>query len=177
MSTSPTWINRLERLLDLRELPHTNTHMRMLRLFQALWLRPDSLNGTLNNTAGQAQNLNALYVMLRIVVVALHDIVNPITSLFEIVVRRPFRAFRRTLARLTDRLVAAARLEKRLAQSRDTILRFKTVRWALGLSALALFLLQRKPRCHWPGNGSLSRCATCLPFCSGACLNDLAICA
>lgn len=139
-SNSPRWINRLERLLDLREFPHLSIRARMLRLFQALWLRPDGLNSTLSNTSGHAQNRNAVYVMLRILAVALHDIFSPITSLFEITVQRPFRAFRHALGRLTDKLMAAARLEERIEQSRHTLLRFKTVRWALGLSALALFL-------------------------------------
>ena len=40
MSTASNWINRIERLLDLREMPQLSTRLRMLRLFQALWLRP-----------------------------------------------------------------------------------------------------------------------------------------
>ncbi|WP_334118815.1 UDP-forming cellulose synthase catalytic subunit [Limnobacter sp.] len=143
-SASPGLIKQLERLLDLREFPHLSTRARMLRLFQALWLRPDSLNSTLSSppshTPGHAQNRNVLYLVLRIVVVALHDIFSPIASLFDFTVQRPFRAFRHALVRVTDKLMAAARLEERIEQSRNTILRFKTARWVLGLSALALFL-------------------------------------
>jgi len=53
MSTSSGWINRLERLLDLREFPNLKTRVRLLRLFQALWLRPNSLNSALEASNGQ----------------------------------------------------------------------------------------------------------------------------
>ncbi len=53
MSTSSSWINRLERLLDLREFPNLKTRVRLLRLFQALWLRPNSLNSALETSNGR----------------------------------------------------------------------------------------------------------------------------
>jgi len=139
MSTSSSWINRLERLLDLREFPNLKTRVRLLRLFQALWLRPNSLNSALEASNGR-QGRSLPGFVFQIVVVALHDLLSPIAYLFKLMIQRPYRAVRLQFSRFTDYAVRAARLEQRIENASHFVVRFKWLRWALGLSALALFL-------------------------------------
>jgi cellulose synthase (UDP-forming) len=139
MSTSSNWINRLERLLDLREMPQLSVRVRLLRLFQALWLRPNSLNSTLASSNRQGSH-GVLYVSLRILLVALQDLLSPVAVLLKYTVQRPFKLLQHALGRGTDRVVQSIRLEARILQASDTLGRSKPVRWALGLAALALFL-------------------------------------
>jgi cellulose synthase (UDP-forming) len=141
MSTSSNWINRLERLLDLRELPHLSFRIRLFRLFQALWLRPNSLNNTLENKSiNERQKRSAPQIVWRVLMVALHDLVSPITALFQFTVQRPFRSFRNFLSQLTDRFVAIAKLEQRIEKTNEFLTRKKLLRWAIGLSAFVLFI-------------------------------------
>lgn len=139
MSTSSSWINRLERLLDLREFPNLKTRVRLLRLFQALWLRPNSLNNALEASNGR-QGRSLPGFVFQIVVVALHDLLSPIAYLFKLMIQRPYRAVRALFSKFTDYAVRAARLEQRIENASHFVVRFKWLRWALGLSALTLFL-------------------------------------
>ena len=139
MSTSSSWINRLERLLDLREFPNLKTRVRLLRLFQALWLRPNSLNSALEASNGR-QGRSLPGFVFQIVVVALHDLLSPIAYLFKLMIQRPYRAVRALFSKFTDYAVRAARLEQRIENASHFVVRFKWLRWALGLSALTLFL-------------------------------------
>ena len=139
MSTSSSWINRLERLLDLREFPNLKTRVRLLRLFQALWLRPNSLNSALETSNGR-QGRSLPGFVFQIVVVALHDLLSPVAYLFKLMIQRPYRAVRALFSKFTDYAVRAARLEQRIENASHFVVRFKWLRWALGLSALTLFL-------------------------------------
>lgn len=136
MSKKSNWISRLERLLDLREYPNLSTGVRMQRLFQALWLRPNSLNSTLANTPRSS----LLQSVIKIITVALHDLLSPIAILFRYLVQRPFRALQHALGQLTDRFVKAARVEQRVESTSESIAHIPLLRWALGLAALTVFL-------------------------------------
>ncbi|MCR2747109.1 UDP-forming cellulose synthase catalytic subunit [Limnobacter parvus] len=136
MSKSSNWINRLERLLDLREYPNLSGGVRLKRLFQALWLRPNSLNRALAST----ERTHPLKAAFRVFLVALYDLFSPVLAVFRFTIQRPLKAFQRGLGRLADRFVVAARLEQKIEYTSAFILRFKVMGWLLGLSALALFL-------------------------------------
>lgn len=136
MSKSSNWVNRLERLLDLREFPNLSTGARLQRLFQAIWLRPNSLNSALANT----RRINPLQAAFHLLMVALHDLFSPIFALLRLTIQRPFKAFQYLLGRLTDRLVRIAKLDRRIEKSSEFLVHHKPLRWALGLSALGLFL-------------------------------------
>ncbi|MFN7507009.1 MAG: hypothetical protein ACK5Q1_15765 [Limnobacter sp.] len=69
MSASSNLLNRLERLLDLREFPNLRTGVRLMRLFQALWLRPNSLNSALETTNGE-QGRSLFGLVFHVVTVA-----------------------------------------------------------------------------------------------------------
>lgn len=139
MSASSNWINRLERLLDLREFPNLKTRVRLLRLFQALWLRPNSLNSAFEASNGR-QGRSLPSFVFHIIAVALHDLLSPIAYLFKLLIQRPYRAVRAMFSRLTDYAVRAARLEQRIENTSQFVARHKPFRWGLGLSALVLFL-------------------------------------
>lgn len=140
MNKPSHWINRLERLLDLREFPNLGTGARLQRLFQALWLRPNSLNSTLADAQGSEQNRNIFKVVFHLVSVALHDLLSPIVALFDFTVRQPFKALQRALGRATDRAVQSIQLERRIEQAGLRVSNTPMLRWGLGLSALVLFL-------------------------------------
>ena len=136
MSKPSNWLNQLERLLDLREFPNLSNGVRLKRLFQALWLRPNSLNATLANT----QRSSALHTVLRVIMVAVQDLLSPIALALKLVVHRPFRSIKNRLSRLTDSLVKVAKVEQRVERTSARITRLPVIRWLLGVTALSLFL-------------------------------------
>ena len=139
MNTASNWINRLERLLDLREMPQLSIGPRLLRLFQALWLRPNGLNSTLAGSKTHKDH-GILYVSFRILLVAVQDLLSPLAALFKFTVQRPFKLLQYALGRATDRMMKTVKLEQRIEQASEMLSQTKPVRWALGLGALALFL-------------------------------------
>ncbi|HEX4857059.1 MAG TPA: UDP-forming cellulose synthase catalytic subunit [Limnobacter sp.] len=140
MKYTPSHLTRIfERLLDLREIPGQGAGRRLARLFQALWLRPNSLNSALENSGGQ-QGQGLVQIMLRLLVVALQDLFRPLFWLFRKAIAEPWRAARKAQDRWTDQLVHAARLEQRIEQVGRMVLYNKPMRWALGILALGLFL-------------------------------------
>jgi len=136
MNKPSNWFNRLERLLDLREFPNLSTGARLQRLFQAIWLRPNSLNSALANT----RRSNPLRAAFHLLMVALHDLFSPVFALLRFTIQRPFKAFQNLMSRLTDSLVRTAKLDLRIEKSSKFLVRHKPLRWVLGLSGLGLFL-------------------------------------
>lgn len=136
MNKPSNWFNRLERLLDLREFPNLSTGARLQRLFQAIWLRPNSLNSALANT----RRSNPLRAAFHLLMVALHDLFSPVFALLRLTIQRPFKAFQNLMGRLTDGLVRTAKLDRRIEKSSKFLVRHKLLRWVLGLSGLGLFL-------------------------------------
>ncbi|HEX4844103.1 MAG TPA: UDP-forming cellulose synthase catalytic subunit [Limnobacter sp.] len=140
MSTRRPWINRLETLLDLRELPHLTLGARLARMFQALWLRPDSLNTALAGTPSTGGLSGVLHGAVRVLMQAIRDILYPVAWLFEHALRRPFRHVRRWTDAWLDRAFSGSGMEQGIARTATTIAALRPLRWGLGLLALGLFL-------------------------------------
>ena len=138
MSTPTGLVNTLERLLDLREVPHLSTGLRLRRLFRAFWMRPNSLNRTLQRT--DSTNSSILFIMFRVLSVALYDMSAPVRWLLRVLVKAPVRFFRSILGKLADRAVSAARLDTRVASAGSWLLQSKPAAWLLGLLGVGLFL-------------------------------------
>ncbi|HEX4916899.1 MAG TPA: UDP-forming cellulose synthase catalytic subunit [Limnobacter sp.] len=130
----------MENLLDLRELPHLTITARMMRMFQALWLRPDSLNTTLRGAQHQGGLSGALHNAIRVLTQAILDILHPLFWLFEHALRRPFRHIRNWANVLVDRALSGSGMEQRISRSAALVMHRRPLRWGLGLLALGLFL-------------------------------------
>lgn len=176
MSTSSSWINRLERLLDLREFPNLKTRVRLLRLFQALWLRPNSLNSALEASSGR-QGRSLPSFVFHIIAVALHDLLSPVAYLFKLLIQRPYRAVRALFSRLTDYAVRAG--------SANNASRMQACWWCASSGCAGhwaflpwpCFCSPHKLHCPWLGSGFSLWCAICLPCCSSVCRSVSPICA
>ncbi|WP_370260861.1 UDP-forming cellulose synthase catalytic subunit [Limnobacter sp.] len=140
MSTRSPFLNRLERMLDLRELPHLSRSARFYRLFQALWLRPDSLNKALGQSVSTQPQRGAVKGSWQVLATALHDMFYPFIWLFRQLIQRPFRTVRHHTGRLVDRALSGQAMERGIAKTAGLVMQVRPLRWLMGVLALGLLL-------------------------------------
>lgn len=130
----------LEVQLDLRELEHLNTGSRLRRLLRAIWFRPNNLNQSAQAAHAKKMQENSLALLWRVFTLALQDVLLPFVRVFQFLVKSPYRALRNLLGRTMDKTVRMAKLDSRIENASQVLMRNKFLGWMLGLSAGVLFL-------------------------------------